>query len=55
MFAIACAWPPLLVPTAADLLILVLHRLGFSLLQLLVFMGVLGFALGLLLPPITSH
>ena len=50
--AVACAWPVLRFPVVATGLIVLLHRLGLSLLQILIVAAVLGVALGLLLPPI---
>ena len=52
--ALAMVWPVASLPVCGGILIVLLHRAGFTLLGMLIIAGVLGFALGLALPLIVQ-
>ena len=53
--AFAVVWPVASLPVCSGILIVLLHRAGFTLLGLLIIAGVLGLALGLALPLIVQR
>jgi hypothetical protein len=53
--AVVTAWPILIFPTCSALLILLLHRAGFSPVRILIIIAIIGFVLGLVLPPVVMH
>ena len=54
MLAVAYAWPVLLLPTVTGMLNLCLHRLGFTLPELLIINVILGVILGFSIPPVLT-
>ena len=54
-FAVVFAWPVLLLPACAALVVLPLRRWGLSFTDICAVLAVVGILLGLALPPIVSH